>query len=48
MRHTGRERLSMPKFITITALAAGVRVGGGGPEITCDTMNGDILIKKSY
>ena len=23
-----------------------VRVGKGGPEVTCDTMNGDILIKK--
>jgi hypothetical protein len=23
-----------------------VRIGGGGPEITCDTFNGDILIKK--
>jgi DUF4097 and DUF4098 domain-containing protein YvlB len=25
-----------------------VRIGGGGPEITCDTLNGDILIKKSH
>jgi len=25
-----------------------VRIGGGGPEIACDTMNGDILIKKSH
>ena len=25
-----------------------IRIGGGGPEITCDTMNGDILIKKSH
>lgn len=25
-----------------------VRVGGGGPEITCDTLNGDILIRKSH
>jgi len=24
-----------------------VRIGSGGPEITCDTLNGDILIKKS-
>jgi DUF4097 and DUF4098 domain-containing protein YvlB len=23
-----------------------IRIGGGGPEITCDTLNGDILIKK--
>ena len=48
MRHTGTERLPMHKFITITAFAADVRIGGGGPEITCDTMNGDILIKKSH
>jgi DUF4097 and DUF4098 domain-containing protein YvlB len=25
-----------------------LRIGGGGPEITCDTLNGDILIKKSH
>ena len=25
-----------------------VRIGAGGPEITCDTLNGDILIKKSH
>jgi len=24
-----------------------VRIGRGGPEITCDTMNGDILLKKN-
>jgi len=48
MRHTGKERLPVQKFITITAFAADVRVGGGGPEITCDAMNGDILIIKSH
>ncbi|MBM3294364.1 MAG: hypothetical protein FJY82_07535 [Candidatus Aminicenantes bacterium] len=25
----------------------GVRVGKGGPEIRCDTLNGDIFIKKN-
>jgi DUF4097 and DUF4098 domain-containing protein YvlB len=25
-----------------------LRIGSGGPEITCDTLNGDILIKKSH
>jgi hypothetical protein len=25
-----------------------IRIGAGGPEITCDTLNGDILIKKSH
>ncbi len=25
-----------------------VRIGKGGPAIECDTLNGDILIKKSH
>jgi len=25
-----------------------VRIGKGGPAIACDTLNGDILIKKSH
>jgi hypothetical protein len=34
------------KFIYKSDRSFGVRVGKGGPEISLDTMNGDILIKK--
>jgi hypothetical protein len=36
------------KIIAKAAFAARIRIGSSGPEITCDTLNGDILIKKSH
>ena len=47
--------MNMNKVISIAAFAVGVfgpidvqGTDGGGPEITCDTLNGDILIKKFH
>jgi DUF4097 and DUF4098 domain-containing protein YvlB len=36
------------RFIYKRGGFSSVRIGAGGPEITCDTLNGDILIRKSH